>query len=143
IYTALALYGLMHSTIDVRLIRNVAKYSTLLANARNVRIPYLAFDTSSDGLHVQPPYVGIDIGTLYGTTGDDLLGLTIGDYSPYEVSRGHGYSIRANHLAPQNGLTALKLAGNAPYRFWDVDIGAISGSSRLQLISGVRDNNLT
>lgn len=142
IYTALALYGLVHSTIDVRLIRNVAKYGTLLANARNVRIPYLAFDTSSDGLHVQPPYVGLDIGTLYGTTGDDLLGLTIGDYSPYEVSRGHGYSIRANHLAPQNGLTALKLAGNAPYRFWDVDIGAISGSSRLQLISGVRDNNL-
>ncbi len=143
IYTALALYGLVHSTIDVRLIRNVAKYGTLLANARNVRIPYLAFDTSSDGLHVQPPYVGLDIGTLYGTTGDDLLGLTIGDYSPYEVSRGHGYSIRANHLAPQNGLTALKLAGNAPYRFWDVDIGAISGSSRLQLISGVRDHNLT
>ncbi|RWT86699.1 hypothetical protein, partial [Raoultella ornithinolytica] len=64
-------------------------------------------------------------------------------YSPYEVSRGHGYGIRAEHLAPQNGLTALKLAGNAPYRFWDVDIGAISGSSRLQLISGVRDNNLT
>ncbi|WP_156785765.1 hypothetical protein [Stenotrophomonas sp. LM091] len=144
LYTmGVVIYGAVNSSVSIRRCRNVAKYGVLAANVRNLDVPRINFDTHSDGLHLQPPYAGVRIGTLSGTTGDDLLSLTGGDFSSYEISRGHGYDLKIDHLMPQNALTALKITGNAPYKFWDVEIGTISGSTILQVLSLIRDQNLT
>ncbi len=144
LYTmGVVLYGLVNGSVKVARFRNVAKYCVFAANVRNFDVPHINFDTHSDGLHFQPPYAGVRVGTLAGTTGDDLLSLTGGDFASYEISRGHGYDLKVDHLMPQNALTALKVTGNAPHKFWDVEIGTISGSTILQGLSLIRDQNLT
>ncbi|WP_313687376.1 hypothetical protein, partial [Pantoea sp.] len=135
--------GLINSRIEIAGINRCRKYAICLANVRNIIIPWINFNTYSDGLHIMPPYVGVNIGELTGTTGDDMLALTGGDFTNYELSRGHGYSIKAGNVAPQNSLTALKVTGNAPHKFWDIDIEKIHGSTILAVISLIRDTNLT
>lgn len=135
--------GLLNSRIEVADARRFRKYAVCLANIRNVEVPRMNFNTYSDGLHIMPPYVGVNIGSLTGTTGDDMLALTGGDFTTYELSRGHGYSIKADNISPQNSLTALKVTGNAPHKFWDIDIGKIHGSTTLAIVSMIRDTNLT
>lgn len=143
LYTmGMVIYGATNSSVSIARCRNVAKYGVLAANVRNFDVPRINFDTHGDGLHLQPPYAGVRIGTLAGTTGDDLLSLTGGDFASYEISRGHGYDLKVDHLMPQNALAALKITGNAPHKFWDVEVGTISGSTILQAISLIRDQNL-
>ncbi|MHB7543731.1 hypothetical protein ACYCL0_27000, partial [Klebsiella pneumoniae] len=133
----------LNSRIEVADARRFRKYAVCLANIRNVEVPRMNFNTYSDGLHIMPPYVGVNIGSLTGTTGDDMLALTGGDFTTYELSRGHGYSIKADNISPQNSLIALKVTGNAPHKFWDIDIGKIHGSTTLAIVSMIRDTNLT
>ncbi|MCF0377417.1 hypothetical protein L0F44_05105 [Klebsiella pneumoniae] len=142
-FMGLSFWGVNNLTVGLNDAFNIRKYAVLLANVRNVQVPRINFYNFSDGLHIQPPFVGISVGTLAGATGDDLLALTNGDYVAYQLSRGHGYSIYVDHLMPQNALTALKAAGAPGYKFWDIDIGSISGSVRLQIISAIRDGILS
>ncbi|HII0415939.1 TPA: hypothetical protein ACYX8Z_005225 [Klebsiella pneumoniae] len=142
-FMGMSFWGVNNLTIRLNDAFNIRKYAVLLANVRNVHVPRINFYNFSDGLHIQPPFVGISVGTLAGATGDDLLALTNGDYEAYQLSRGHGYSIYVDHLMPQNALTALKAAGAPGYKFWDIDIGSISGSVRLQIISAIRDGILS
>lgn len=142
-FMGMAFWGVQHLTVSLNDAFNIRKYTVLFANVRNVHVPRVNFYNFSDGVHFQPPFVGISIGTLAGTTGDDLLALTNGDYEAYQLSRGHGYSICADHLMPQNALTAIKAAGVPGYKFWDIDIGSITGSVRLQIISAIRDGILS
>ncbi|MBD7533858.1 hypothetical protein HPN73_07510, partial [Klebsiella pneumoniae] len=125
-FMGMSFWGVNNLTIRLNDAFNIRKYAVLLANIRNVHVPRINFYNFSDGLHIQPPFVGISVGTLAGATGDDLLALTNGDYEAYQLSRGHGYSIYVDHLMPQNALTALKAAGAPGYKFWDIDIGSIS-----------------
>ncbi|HCF8106494.1 TPA: hypothetical protein NIU84_005389, partial [Klebsiella pneumoniae] len=142
-FMGMSFWGVNNLTIRLNDAFNIRKYAVLLANVRNVQVPRINFYNFSDGLHIQPPFVGISVGTLAGATGDDMLALTNGDYVTYQLSRGHGYSIYVDHLMPQNALTALKAAGAPGYKFWDIDIGSISGSVRLQIISAIRDGILS
>lgn len=142
-YMGMTFWGVQHLTVSLNDAFNIRKYTVLFANVRNVHIPRVNFYNFSDGVHFQPPFIGVSIGTLAGATGDDLLALTNGDYESYQLSRGHGYSIYADHLMPQNALTAIKVAGVPGYKFWDIDIGSITGSVRLQIISAIRDGILS
>ncbi|MFW7862424.1 hypothetical protein ACOI2J_21935 [Klebsiella pneumoniae] len=142
-FMGMSFWGVNNLTVRLNDAFNIRKYAVLLANVRNGHVPRINFYNFSDGLHIQPPFVGISVGTLAGATGDDLLALTNGDYEAYQLSRGHGYSIYVDHLMPQNALTALKAAGAPGYKFWDIDIGSISGSVRLQIISAIRDGILS
>lgn len=137
------IYGLVNSRYEAANIWNCRKYGTLMANIRNVYVPRINFNTYSDGLHIMPPYVATNVGVLTGSTGDDMFALTGGDYAAYEISRGHGYSIKVDNIEAQNSLTCLKMTGNAPYKFWDTEIGRMAGSTVLHAISLIRDTNLT
>lgn len=130
-------------TLDGVRVLNSRKYAWLVANCRNVKVPKLTFNTSSDGLHVMGPCYGLDVGVLQGTTGDDMLAFTLGDYSQYEVSRGDVENVHVGALMPQGSLTALKLTGNAPYKVHDVYVDKIGGSTQNSLIYAQNDLNLT
>ncbi|MEA4685611.1 hypothetical protein VBQ50_18810 [Klebsiella pneumoniae] len=142
-FMGMAFWGVQHLTVRINDAFNIRKYTVLFANIRNAYIPRINFYNFSDGIHFQPPYVGVSIGTLAGATGDDMLALTNGDYETYQLSRGHGYSLYADHLMPQNALTAMKVVGATNYRYWDIGIGSISGSTRLHVIAAIRDLPLT
>ncbi|MCP6370145.1 hypothetical protein NL455_09250 [Klebsiella pneumoniae] len=139
----IVLHGIVNSRLEAANVWGCRKYGVLMANIRNIYVPRINFNTYSDGLHIMPPYVATNVGVLTGSTGDDMFALTGGDYAAYEISRGHGYSIEVGSIESQNSLTCLKMTGNAPYKFWDTEIGRMAGSTVLHAISLTRDTNLT
>lgn len=139
----IVLHGIVNSRLEAANVWGCRKYGVLMANIRNIYVPRINFNTYSDGLHIMPPYVATNVGVLTGSTGDDMFALTGGDYAAYEISRGHGYSIEVGSIESQNSLTCLKMTGNAPYKFWDTEIGRMAGSTVLHAISLIRDTNLT
>ncbi|HBQ6992411.1 TPA: hypothetical protein L8O73_001721 [Klebsiella pneumoniae] len=135
--------GIMNGSLYINSIRRMRKYSALIANVRNFVVPFANIDNYSDGLHFMPPYVGVHIKTIAGAGGDDIFALTGGDFAHYEISRGHGYDITCDKLNPQNALCAVKITGNAPYRFWNINIGEITGLTQTDAIKAIWDTNLT
>ncbi|HCB0922838.1 TPA: hypothetical protein MYM96_002171 [Klebsiella pneumoniae] len=136
-------HGIMNGSLYINSIRRMRKYSALIANVRNFVVPCANIDNYSDGLHFMPPYVGVHIKTITGAGGDDIFALTGGDFAHYEISRGHGYDITCDKLTPQNALCAVKITGNAPYRFWNIGIGEITGLTQTDAIKAIWDTNLT
>ncbi|HBY7487008.1 TPA: hypothetical protein MI658_05885 [Klebsiella pneumoniae] len=136
-------HGIMNGSLYINSIRRMRKYSALIANVRNFVVPFANIDNYSDGLHFMPPYVGVHIKTIAGAGGDDIFALTGGDFAHYEISRGHGYDITCDKLNPQNALCAVKITGNAPYRFWNINIGGITGLTQTDAIKAIWDTNLT
>lgn len=134
--------GVMVGSLNIHLIRRMRKYTAIIANVRNFNVPYANIDNYSDGLHFLPPYVGVQIGFAGGATGDDIVSLTGGDFVSYEISRGHGYDIRIDKIACQNAMVALKVTGNAPFKFWDIEIGSVIGTTQYSAIKVIRDANL-
>lgn len=121
---------------------NTTKYTFLVADASDVSVDGITFNTHSDGLHFQPPLKGADIRNLKGTTGDDMLAFTIGDFATYEVSRGDFENISINGLYPVNALTAVKFAGNVEGRFKSINIENIFGTVQNHVIFFQNDLNL-
>ncbi|WP_407084667.1 hypothetical protein [Pluralibacter gergoviae] len=136
-------HGIMNGNLYINSVRRYRKYSALIANVRNFIVPFANIDNYSDGLHFMPPYVGVHIKTIVGAGGDDIFALTGGDFAHYEISRGHGYDIKCDNLVSQNALCAVKITGNAPYKFWNIDIGKISGLTQTDVIKAIWDTNLT
>lgn len=121
---------------------NARKYCYLVADATDIKVRDLDFDTHSDGFHMQGPIKGADIRNLRGKTEDDLLAFTIGDYSAYEVSRGHFEDIYVNGLYPKGSLCAVKMAGNPNYRYKRIVIENIFGTVTTSAIKITDDTNL-
>ncbi|EMH4161667.1 hypothetical protein RJ498_000883 [Pluralibacter gergoviae] len=136
-------HGIMNGSLYINSVRRYRKYSALIANVRNFVVPFANIDNYSDGLHFMPPYVGVHIKTIVGAGGDDIFALTGGDFAHYEISRGHGYDIKCDNLVSQNALCGVKITGNAPYKFWNIDIGKISGLTQTDVIKAIWDTNLT
>jgi hypothetical protein len=121
---------------------NVKKYVFLLADIYDLTVDTLHFNTASDGLHLQGPITKADIRNLKGTTGDDMLAFTIGDYTSYEISRGDFVDITVDGLYPKNALTAVKIAGNAPYKIKNLSISNVYGNVINQTFYFQNDTNL-
>jgi hypothetical protein len=131
----------MNGSLYINSIRRMRKYSALIANVRNFVVPFANIDNYSDGLHFMP--------VCWCTYQNDrrrrgdIFALTGGDFAHYEISRGHGYDITCDKLNPQNALCAVKITGNAPYRFWNINIGEITGLTQTDAIKAIWDTNLT
>ncbi|MCY1968737.1 hypothetical protein OW776_26135, partial [Klebsiella pneumoniae] len=136
-------HGIMNGSLYINSIRRMRKYSALIANVRNFVVPFANIDNYSDGLHFMPPYIGVHIKTITGAGGDDIFALTGGDFSHYEISRGHGYDIKCDKLIPENALCGVKITGNAPYKFWNINIDEIAGLTQTEVIKAIYDTNLT
>lgn len=139
---AVRIFNCVGGRIDTRVI-NAKKYAVLLANVDQFEVPNLDVDTASDGLHMMGPIGTVDIGTVSGKSGDDLVSVTLGDFSTYEVCRGNARNITIDHIKPRYSLTALKIAGNPNCTVEFLSIGTISGTTRRQSVYFTNDTNLT
>lgn len=115
---------------------NSSKYSISICKADNVRVENISFDTFSDGIHFQPPLRNCVIDTVTGSTGDDMVSFTLGDYSLYRVSNeGNFENIEVKNVdavcKEHNGQSAVKVTGsglNNEYYFKNFKIKNIYGN---------------
>jgi hypothetical protein len=127
---------------DIKVL-NTSKYAVLIANATGISVDNVSFNTISDGVHLQGPISTAVINNVKGTTGDDMVSLTIGDYGQYELSRGDFDNIVISNIFPTNCLAGIKITGNSPYSFKSITIDTLIGSVNLQGVSIITDTDLT
>ncbi len=122
---------------------NCQKYAVLLGAVADFDVSDLSFRNSisgSDGLHLQGPAFRGNCERFYGTTGDDFVSLTIGDYSGWEVSRGDFFdvTIRGVH-ADYCAKNLTKYAGNAPFKADRLVFDGIYGTCELTAVNIIDD----
>ena len=110
-------------------ILNARKYAFLLADINRATIRDIKLNTSSDGIHFQPPLKDIYVNNIQGTTGDDMLAITIGDYASYNTSAGDVEDFYASNIYPLDTMTVLKLCGQENYKFKRVVVENVAGST--------------
>ena len=65
---------------------NSSKYAFLLADINRGTIRDITLNTSSDGIHFQPPLKNVLVENIKGTSHDDMVAITIGDFYAYNTS---------------------------------------------------------
>ena len=110
-------------------ILNARKYAFLLADINGATIRDIKLNTSSDGIHFQPPLKDIYVNNIKGTTHDDMLAITIGDYANYNTSSGDVEDFYASNIYPNGTMTVLKLCGQSGYKFKRIVIENVVGST--------------
>ena len=108
---------------------NSSKYAFLLADINRGTIKDITLNTSSDGIHFQPPLKNIVVENIKGTSHDDMIAITIGDYDAYNTSAGDVDDIVIRNIQPNNSLTALKLCGQKGYKFKNVLMEQVYGTT--------------
>ena len=108
---------------------NSSKYAFLLADINRATIKDITLNTSSDGIHFQPPLKNILVENIKGTTHDDMVAITIGDYDAYNTSAGDVEDIVIRNIQPNNSMRALKLCGQSGYKFKNVLMEQVYGTT--------------
>lgn len=123
---------------DMKVI-NAMKYAFLTVDGNGVFADNIQFNTGSDGLHFQPPMKNVEISNIRGTTHDDMISFTIGDYSTYSVSNeGDFENINIRNVNADGCLCILKITGagkNQAYQTRNVTVDNISGTTTSPFIS--------
>ena len=108
---------------------NSSKYAFLLADINRATIKDITLNTSSDGIHFQPPLKNIVVENIKGTSHDDMIAITIGDYDAYNTSAGNVEDIVIRNIQPNNSMTALKLCGQNGYKFKNLLMEQVYGTT--------------
>ena len=133
-------YGVSGLVLDNITIRNGWGFGVQLAAVTYGRIPYLFFDAHKrDGLHVNCQCSQIDIGTVAGTTGDDLVALNQWDWrnscpttTPTSTVNIEGFitDVSIDKILPANiTWSPLKITTGDGGSVARVTVGLIEGSS--------------
>lgn len=136
----LARVGNLH--IDAA-VRDPRKYCWLLANVANVSGGNLLVENAySDGVHFMGPVIGANLAGIRGYTHDDLIAVTLGDYSQYQVTTGDACGIRVGQVAGRTDLAAFKISGQAPFKLYDCRIDHFRVQPGTDAVSIITDTNL-
>lgn len=108
---------------------NSSKYAFLLADINRGTIRDITLNTSSDGIHFQPPLKNILVENIKGTSHDDMVAITIGDFEAYNTSVGDVEDIVIRNIQPNNSMRALKLCGQNGYKFKNVLMEQVYGTT--------------
>lgn len=97
---------------DIENIGNESKYCFLIADATNIYANTIDFNNTSDGLHFQPPIYNCRIENITGTTGDDLIAFTAGDYIKYALCRtGNFENVTIDNVYSTSVVEHVRLVG--------------------------------
>lgn len=115
--------------IEKMQVLNSRKYAFLLADINRATIKDITLNTSSDGIHFQPPLKNVLVENIKGSSHDDMIAITIGDYDAYNTSSGNVEDIVIRNIQPNNSLTALKMCGQSGYKFKNVLMEQVYGTT--------------
>ncbi len=124
-------HGLMFrhvDNLDVEIDRYTSagggKYAIAAGDVRDYRLALRDAQTTSDGIHVTGPALRGSIPFVAGTTGDDMLAFTCGDYPAYADVSGDIIGVSIGELRPRGAMQALKVLAGAGRR---IDALAVHG----------------
>lgn len=113
-------------------VQGCPKYSFLTVDCEDFVAENIRFNNPSDGLHFQPPLKKAFIRNVSGTTGDDMVAFTLGDYTNYQVSNvGNFEDILVDGVIGVNAKNLVKLTGSglsSLYSFKRIMIQNLSGT---------------
>jgi hypothetical protein len=122
---------------------NARKYAEQISATDDWSVTNLRFDTANDGVHVHGPANRFRIANLGGYTGDNMVSLTIGDYSAYQTTLGSIKDGLIENVNTVSGITPVRLVGKAGYGFERITIrhigGVVSSGDAVQLIDDPAD----
>lgn len=122
-------------------VENVQKYGVFMPNVREIVVRSIRFNTPSDGVHLQG-CTGALIEDLGGYCGDDMVSMTCGDFSQYDVAKALHRGVKIRNLVSNNcPLPLIKIAGG-PHRFKDVEVDGVYGVCGNAVVSITEDTNL-
>lgn len=123
---------------------NETKYCSLVCNCDGFIADNITFNTHSDGIHFQPPLNNAYITNIKGTTGDDMIAFTLGDYSAYEITNtGDFTNIVIDGVFGVNAKSLIKITGagaNANNVFKNIQINNLNGTVTREVVSIIEDN---
>ena len=111
-------------------IRNATKYALALGNIYASSVDRAAFQTNSDGVHIMGSWDDLNIGTVQGVTGDDMVAAGNSDYSVYIDSdhmNGDGGTLNVGTILCDGSLTAFKYYGATGFVAKSIVVGNIQG----------------
>lgn len=115
-------HGLYFRNVDrLRLsrikVQKALKWAILVADADDIDVRDITFDTLSDGLHCHAPMKRPRIYNVRGITGDDMLAFTTNDYPGFATSVGDFEDIEVDGLYPAGSVTACAMLGDPGHSF--------------------------
>jgi len=113
-------------------VRNAKKYGVWFTNTSDSICRRVHFATASDGGHLCGPQRGIAVfEDLSGFCGDDIVGLSNGDNTTGELSRGESDHVRIRNINGENSLISLVSivgGGSSAIRWHTIDVDGVYGT---------------
>lgn len=117
------------SVIGARFASTAGKYAVNFGDVTDYLAADLSFNVASDGVHVQGPAARGTIRNLYGTCGDDMVGVTAVDYTAYADVSGNISDLRIDSIHGNNvGTLMVKVVGGTGTTVRRVSISNIFGT---------------
>ena len=116
-------------------VKDPVSYGVQIADANGFVVRDIFFDYNwhfgtTDGIHVNgPSYNGV-IENLYGTTNDDMIGMTTVDELHAEVSQGEIVNIDIRNITARNGYSGIRLLSAGGHDMRCVRISGVYGDYR-------------
>lgn len=124
-------------------LKNYSKYCFHIVDCNNLYTNNIGFNNESDGLHFQPPLKNAFINNTYGTTGDDMIAFTLGDFPKYVVSQeGNFENIIVDGVNADSCVGFVKITGSgldSKYVFKNISINNLNGKATRYIASIIED----
>lgn len=116
-------------------VRNPVSYGIQIADAdgfavRDIRFDYNHHFGTTDGIHINGPSSNGVIENLFGTTNDDMIGMTTIDESHAEVTMGEISNIDIRNISAKNGYSGVRLLSAGGYAMRQIRISGVYGDYR-------------
>lgn len=124
-------------------LQDYVKYCFHIINCKNIYTNNIGFNNGSDGIHFQPPLKDAFINNTYGTTGDDMIAFTLGDFPQYVVSQeGNFENIVVDGVNADSCVGFVKITGSgldSKYLFKNISINNLNGVCTRYIASIIED----
>lgn len=124
-------------------LQDYVKYCFHIINCKNIYTNNIGFNNGSDGLHFQPPLKDAFINNTYGTTRDDMIAFTLGDFPQYVVSQeGNFENIVVDGVNADSCVGFVKITGSgldSKYLFKNISINNLNGVCTRYIASIIED----
>ncbi|MBP3332962.1 MAG: hypothetical protein J6M35_02845 [Clostridia bacterium] len=122
-------------SLEKMTVRNPVSYGIQIADANGFVVRDIYFDYNwhfgtTDGVHVNgPSYNGV-IENLYGTTNDDMIGMTTIDETHAEVTMGEIVNVYIHNISASNGYSGVRLLSAGNFDMRNIHISGVYGDYR-------------
>ncbi|MBE6608757.1 MAG: hypothetical protein E7633_09410 [Ruminococcaceae bacterium] len=122
-------------SLEKMTVKDPVSYGVQIADANGFIVRDIYFDYNwhfgtTDGIHVNgPSYNGV-IENLYGTTNDDMIGMTTIDETHAEVTMGEIVNVYIHNISAANGYSGVRLLSAGNFDMRNIHISGVYGDYR-------------